>query len=380
MKEKLSDILLPIFLSIFFYAEILLISIRSSEISWIFNLVMLIWVINFLKNKFQFSLRKFGLSLYSIWVFFSFILIFIDLFNYIDITWAVKHFFVYFIQLPALALIIYCILNSSKYTFTFEIVSFILSIVLFISLKVGVIPDYKYQIVGNIALLALIFILLNPKRSKKNKFSFFLFLFLVIIFCGSRQSLIGLLIFCILFLGRKFVFYLRRSLTTKFIGFSLLAINIVLLSLVNFEVQNIQVVVLDEFGLTTISRLVSNFSLDESDSNNYRIRSLEMLVSNFSFFPNGYLYLDEVFFLEPHNFFIEILFSYGYLMSFFIYLLFLYTWYLLFSKSTKIHFGYLVAVFLVPTFVSSGLHAARFFLIFLLGVSLFKNIKYDHEN
>lgn len=152
------------------------------------------------------------------------------------------------------------------------------------------------------------------------------------------------------------------------------------IKLFNFDILNVPVLTLDEFGLTSISRLISNFSLEESESNYYRIRSLDMLISNFSFLPNGYLYLNEVFFLEPHNFFVEIVFSYGYLMSFCILLFLIYSLYKLFNKHTKIHFAFLVAVFLVPTFVSSGLHAARFFVIFLIAVSIFKNIKYEYTN
>lgn len=375
--QRLNKIVLFISSVLFFFGEIFLISVRSSTSLWILNIVIILTYIFYINKHIFLLIRKDGLFFYTIWCFFSFLLLPFDLVNNIDLTWSIKHCFIYIFQLPALALSFYILQRDDRFFYYFGLISFLVSAILFLLLKMDLIPFYKYQIVGNVALMTLIFIFQNTKINNILKLTLLFFLIMIIVLCGSRQSFVGLVIylFLVLYYAVSKSFFKRLLLNVIFLN--IILTGFLFLKKFDFEILFSQIEIFNQLELKTFSRLLSNFSISDNESNYYRIHSLELLIDNFRFLPNGYLYTNKNLFLEPHNFFVEIIFSYGFFFSPIILFYLIYGFSNSFKRNGSKAILMLAIVFLVPAFVSSGLHAARFFLIFFLSLSLFKNIVYE---
>jgi hypothetical protein len=373
----LNKVIQSVLLIIFFYSELLLISVRSSVLSWVINVSIICLFFYYVQATLLVTLRTKGLFLYFIWIFMSFLLVFVDALNNLNLEWSLNYLFIYCFQLPALSLVIFILFSDITHITIFTFFSFFVSILLFLFLKFGYIPDYKYQIVGNLSLLALIVLYSKFTLQSRWRSLISIILIFIIIASGSRQSLVGLLLYLLF----SFIFYIySKRAFRKYILVSISLISVTLfytIKIDDIETIATQTENLDRLGLTSISRFVSNISLEENQTNLYRIESVQLLKNRFGIAPNGYMYRNEDLFLEPHNFFIELIFSYGYIASCFILLFFIYGLIKVFGSVDRKVYILLLLAFLIPSIVSSGIHAARLFLIFLLVPTLFKKIEYE---
>ena len=355
-----------IFLSIFFYLQILGVNILSSLETWIINIGFLIFIGILLRSKFNLSLRKLLLlHIFLIfWISTDLIILISDFFEIGINSFALGNLFLIVFQLPFLAYVFtYFYLNPKSYLIL-AFISTLVSFSLFFFWFVGVIEFFKYQIIGNISLLS--FIILSNKEIFKSdhklRILLQILLFIIIISVGSRQSLLGFIILILVILIDKFK-------TTPFKAFiiSLTSLSTIFV-LSKFEFfQNLF------FQFETINRLISNSQI-YSSSNIYRIQSARTLIDNFSFLPNGFSYNNDPYFLEPHNFFLEIIYVKGFLLGGLIVLsLILIIINVFFSDKNRV-LKYMILVFLVPSMVSYGIHAARFFLIGVLVFLILKSI------
>lgn len=238
-----------------------------------------------------------------------------------------------YVQLPLIAVILSDLKRDSR---IFQVLLVGTTILLAIALKSGFIPDYKYQIVGNLAVFGFIFVFESKHRLRLTYMSFCI---LIILLIGSRQSLIALLL--ILFVRFPKMFFA-----------GMLSLIVLLKLPSNYD-----------FGpFNTLQRLFISSSIS-SDSNDYRLQALEYYYENSRLLPNGYSYLYNSSVLEPHNIFVEILYSRGVLLGGIIIALLSYVVVkILLNKSENIN--RLLLIFgLVPAMVSFGIHASRFFLI-----------------
>ena len=238
-----------------------------------------------------------------------------------------------YVQLPLIAVLLSDLKRDSR---IFQALLVGTIILLTFALKLGFIPEYKYQIIGNLAVFGFIFAFESKHRLRLTYISLCI---LIILLIGSRQSLIALLL--ILFLRFPKMFF--AGIFTVF----------VLWSLPNSY----------DFGpFNTLQRLFITSSLS-SDSNSYRLQALEYFFMNSTLIPNGYSYLYNSSMLEPHNIFVEILYSRGVLLGGIIVALLSYGVIRIIIKKGE-NVNRLLLIFgLVPAVVSYGVHAARFFLI-----------------
>ena len=297
------------------------------------------------------------------WVFTDLVVIIIDIYNFGFIHLALGNLAVISFQLPVLAIVLYYFLCNHKSFKIFAFFSFIITIALYVFWFVEIIEDFKYQIIGNIALFSLIlFQNINFFKHKKINIVLNILLILVILSVGSRQSFLGLIIFglILILINAKKYFFKIVIFVTAFSYFLFFITN---------SFKNISNSI-EKFN--TVSRFIGNASL-KSSSNSYRIESSKMLIENFSYLPNGYGYTQDYYFLEPHNLFLEIIYLKGYIFGGFIVsvLIILILNSILYSKSKIISF--LIIVLLVPALVSYTLHAARFFMIGILVLLITKS-------
>jgi hypothetical protein len=191
-------------LIIFFYSQLLLISVRSSVLSWVINVSIICLFFYYVQATLLVTLRTKGLFLYFIWIFMSFLLVFVDALNNLNLEWSLNYLFIYCFQLPALSLVIFILFSDITHITIFTFFSFFVSILLFLFLKFGYIPDYKYQIVGNLSLLALIVLYSKFTLQSRWRSLISIILIFIIIASGSRQSLVGLLLYLLF----SFIFYI----------------------------------------------------------------------------------------------------------------------------------------------------------------------------
>jgi hypothetical protein len=369
MKLKIyKNFIFDILISLFFYFQILVVNARTDIFFWILNSAILFLTFTLIKSKLKVQVTKMWLFhiFIAFWVVTDILLIVSDFFNIGFNNFALGNFFVIALQLPILAIIFYYFLCNYKSYFTFSFVSFVITFFLFYGWKLSFFPDWKYQIIGNMALFS--FILFQQsgvlKSYLKSRLIIYLILFFIILIVGSRQSLLGLLIICyFIVLSRLKVNFLKTS------------ISILLISLALYFFFPSNLVMEQSFSqFNTINRVVANSSLENS-ADNYRLRSAEMLIDNFSYLPNGYAYTLDKYFLEPHNLFLEIIYLKGYIFGG-ILVLFLF-WCVLqsmfLSNQNKI-IRMLIISLLIPALVSYGLHAARFFIISILVYLIIKSV------
>jgi hypothetical protein len=101
----------------------------------------------------------------------------------------------------------------------------------------------------------------------------------------------------------------------------------------------------------------------DNGSNEYRIESNKYFIENFNFFPRSYDYFSQSSYLEPHNYFIEIIFMKGYFLGVLETILIAVCSFFIFLKDKKTLVVLLPLC--IPALVSSGFHAARFLLLFM---------------
>ena len=361
-----------ILLSVFFYFQILGVNVLSDIYVWIINIVILVSVATLVRLNSNFSVRRLvPLHIFLIFWVSTDLLILISDFNDIGLnSFALGNLFLIFFQLPFLAYVFtYFYLNPKSYII-FAFISATVSFSLFFLWYIGIIEFFKYQIIGNISLLS--FIILSSKEifqsNKIIRILLQIFLFVIIISVGSRQSLLGFIVLTLIILIDK----LRTKPFRAFITSTVSGFIIFILSKVEF-IQNLF------FQFETINRLISNSQIDSS-SNIYRIQSAKTLINNFSLMPNGFSYNNDPYFLEPHNFFLETLYVKGLLLGGIIVLtLFLITTSIFFSDKNKV-LKYMILVFIVPSMVSYGIHAARFYLLGILVFLMLKSVSINLNN
>ena len=359
--------ILDIFFAIFFYFQILIINVRSSTIIWLINFIFLLFIAITISKKLKIEIKKMWIFLIFLffWIVSDIIIILTDLPSFFPNWLTLGNLYLISFQLPVLALLLKYLLGDVKSILAFALISLLISYSLYYFWYVGFIEEFKYQIIGNISLLTII-IFQNTILSNKKilKFLIQFSLFLIILNVGSRQSLIGLIILLLIIL----LIRLKNSFKSTFTVISIFSLLVYFITQFNESLNQFFL------KLNTISRFIANFSLD-SASNNYRIRSANNLIENFSILPNGHSYTLDPYFLEPHNLFLEIIFLKGYLLGGIIisFLLILVLNAMLFNSSRALNL--IIIVFLVPAMVSFGLHASRFFIIGILALMIEKSIR-----
>ena len=366
------NFIFDIFLSGFFYFQILGINWLSSTLSWVLNFALIILVFTILKTKLNVSISKMWLFLIFIifWIMTDLLVLITDFLDFGFSDLAIGNFYIISLQIPILALVFYYFLCNDKSYSIFSFISLSLSILLFFSWLFGFVEEFKYQIIGNIALVSII--LFTKESLLKNKFKFkwiiYLTLFLIILIIGSRQSFLGLLI---IFLSNILSKLGKNFFKTSFLIASLFTLIYILIPS-DFNVENS----FPQFS--TISRFIANAQLDSS-SNSYRLDSAQILINNLSWFPNGYGYTTDSYFLEPHNLFLELIYLKGYFFGGILVLtLFLIIFQSLYSKDSLV-VNYLIIALLIPASVSYSLHAARFFVVASLVFLIIKSVGINYK-
>ena len=360
------NFIFDIFLSFFFYFQILGINAQSSIFYWITNSVIIIIVFLLIKKKINVEISKMWLFhvFILIWVITDILLLITDSLtiglNYL----ALGNLFLILFQLPILALIFYYFLCNDKSYFTFSFFSIFITLLLFAGWIFGIIVSWKYQIIGNIALVSFVLFQSPGLLKRKKKLLVNLVLIFIILIVGSRQSLLGIVLFLFIYVfSRLNKFFFKTS-------FSI----IILCSIIYFIVPSNINLEKSFSQLNTIDRLISNSELKAS-SNNYRIEGAKMLINNFSFYPNGYAFTEDRDFLEPHNLFLEIIYLKGYFFGGILVIILSFCLLLsIFNYNDYKVVNTLIILLLIPAMVSSGLHAARFFIIGILVFLIIKSV------
>ena len=360
------NFIFDIFLSFFFYFQILGINAQSSIFYWIKNSVIITIVFLLIKKKINVEVSKMWLFhvFILIWVITDILLLITDSLtiglNYL----ALGNLFLILFQLPILALIFYYFLCNDKSYFTFSFFSIFITLLLFAGWIFGIIVSWKYQIIGNIALVSFVLFQAPGLLKRKKKLLVNLVLIFIILIVGSRQSLLGIVLFLFIYVfSRLNKFFFKTS-------FSI----IILCSIIYFIVPSNINLEKSFSQLNTIDRIISNSELKAS-SNNYRIEGAKMLINNFSFYPNGYAFTEDRDFLEPHNLFLEIIYLKGYFFGGILVIILSFCLLLsIFNYNDYKVVNTLIILLLIPAMVSSGLHAARFFIIGILVFLIIKSV------
>jgi hypothetical protein len=360
------NFIFDIFLSFFFYIQILGINAQSSIFYWTTNSFIIIIVFLFIKKKINVEISKMWLFhvFISIWVITDILLLITDSLTIGLDYLSLGNLFLISFQLPILALIFYYFLCNDKSYFTFSFFSIFITLLLFLGWMFGFIVSWKYQIIGNIALVSFVLFQAPGLLKRKKKLLVNLVLIIIILIVGSRQSLFGIVLFLFIYVfSRLNKFFFKTSFTI-----------ITLCSIIYFIVPS-NINLQKSFSqLNTIDRIISNSEL-EASSNNYRIEGAKMLINNFSFYPNGYAFTKDRDFLEPHNLFLEIIYLKGYFFGGILVIILSFCLLLsIFNYSDYKVVNTLIILLLIPAMVSAGLHAARFFIIGILVFLIIKSV------
>ena len=248
-----------------------------------------------------------------------------------------------YVQLPLVAVLLNNIMTDSRVLQG----AFVSTVALLtIGLLIGWIPQFKYQIIGNLAVFTFVFAFNSKHRLR---FFYLTLCVLSILLVGSRQSFIAFVIVL-------FILYPR-----------ILALGIIVfLTLIRAPI-NIS------FGpFDTLQRLYVASSVS-AETNNYRMDSFNYYYENSGLEPKGYSYLYDTRLLEPHNFFVEVLYSRGLLVGGLMVTFMLFISLRILKRRKDILQVLLLFVGVVPAMVSFGVHAARFFLVVLFLNGLKKN-------
>lgn len=360
------------FLSIFFYFQILGINWLSSTLSWVLNFNLIILVLVILKTKLNVSISKMWLFLIfvSFWIMTDLVVLVTDFLDFGYSQLAVGNFYLIALQIPILALVFYYFLCNDKSYSTFSFISLFISLMLYFLWLFGFVEDFKYQIIGNISLVSII--LFTKESLLKNKFKLksiiYLILFFIILIIGSRQSFLGFLIILLYNIFRKLG---KNFFRTSFL-ITLLFTLIYTLTPSDFNVENS----FPQFS--TLSRFIANTELDSS-SNSYRLDSANMFINDLSWFPNGYEYTTDSYFLEPHNLFLELIYLKGYFFGGILVLTFLLIIFKSVNSKDSLVVNYLILALLIPAMVSYSLHAARFFVVASSVFLIIKSVGIKHK-
>ncbi len=316
-------------------------------LSYIFLLSL---YVNIFYKSFQKVLPLLLVSLFFWFIINGYFILFGTLFNEDSEGRIVKQLFV-FMQLFLVAYILY--LNVVRKDVWFLTCSYISSISLLILLKFGFIEPFKYQIVGNFALVVIIMLDLFGGKTEIRTF-LKIPLFYVALSSGSRQSLIALAFY--IFTNLILKLNLRKILIISILFFAFQYFNFDL----NFFSDNFEYI--EALNLDSIGRFIIAMEGDNG-SNEYRVESNKYFIENFNFFPRSYDYFSQSSYLEPHNYFIEIIFMKGYFLGVLETMLIAACSFFIFLKDKKTLVVLLPLC--IPALVSSGFHAARFFLLFM---------------
>ena len=334
----------------FLLISLIIFNVEDSITILLFYIFFLSVYVNIIYKSFQKALPLLLISLFFWFIINGYFIFFGTLFNVDSEGRIVKQLLV-LMQLFLVAYILY--LNLLRKDVWFLTCSYISSISLLIFLKFGFIEPFKYQIVGNFALLVII--LLDLFRGKTEIRTFLKIpLFYVALSSGSRQSLIALAVYIVTSLMLKL--NLRKILIISILFFVFQYFKFDL----NFFSNNFEYI--EALNLDSIGRFIIAMEGDNG-SNEYRVESNRYFIENFNFFPRSYDYFSQSSYLEPHNYFIEIIFMKGYFLGLLETMLIALCSFFIFLKDKKTLVVLLPLC--IPALVSSGFHAARFFLLFM---------------
>ena len=145
-------------LSIFFFFQILGINWSSGLLEWIINISLLLFVLILIIPKLNVPLKNMWMFhvFLIIWVFTDLAIIISDIYDIGFIHLALGNLAVISFQLPVLAILLYYFLCNYKSFKIFAFFSFTITVFLYMFWLVEIIEEFKYQIIGNLALFSLI--------------------------------------------------------------------------------------------------------------------------------------------------------------------------------------------------------------------------------
>ncbi len=272
----------------------------------------------------------------------------------------------YLLDIIPLAILLRLIyLRYGEYSFINGLyLSFVLvGLLLFVLLYVGYFPSNRYQHVGNIlgATAILSFSLSISKQKQSILFIIFLFLLLT---TGSRQALAG-----ILFAG---LVYLILNGWRWFL--LLLALSILILI---FKDQLLEWLIdlSDKYDLRTLHRTFHAFTAKGGGSSvSTRMEIYTNLFNSLHFFPDP-SFIADIKARFPHNYFLEYALTAGAILGVFFIIFIGYILLKVCSTLRRQPILYFVLMYFVPFNISSGIAAAKYFLIFLFVLIAFMEFR-----
>ena len=218
----------------------------------------------------------------------------------------------------------------------------------------------RYQQVGNLAAFCLVLSFLHFKEEKLLSLLGLVTSLYILLFSGSRQAIVASLIVIILIILYNFILTnKKKSGRLKFLLFFMLFLPIYWwISSLDFTISN---------SFRTIARMIKLFETIESNS---RVIIWTKFLDKVELYPQFYNFsLGQDPFELAHNFFIEYMLCTGLIFGIFFILTIFRT---LFKGLKNVHeLVFISLIFFIPFNVSSGLSSAKYFIVFLLTISLF---------
>lgn len=266
---------------------------------------------------------------------------------------------------PLILLIINLEKHNNKFFYDLTVAFFGLTIVLVCAYFLGFIEQSRYQHIGNITAASIALLYWNT-RLGKSKYLLISILFIAILVIGSRQAFLAVL-FLHVFLAIKNLNILYQALIIliSFLGINYLSVNLDKLYMLSIE-----------YNLETITRVLYEF--DSDSGGGARVVIYNTYLDNISLTPNFLNFDLNLTNNLPHNFFLEVGYVAGALFLFVYIMIHAYTMFSVLSKQKAYSNPclYLLVIYFITFNVSSGITAAKYFIVFYF---LFISIKNYNE-
>ena len=266
---------------------------------------------------------------------------------------------------PLIILLINLEKHNNKFFYDLTVAFFGLSTILICAYFLGFIEQSRYQHIGNITAASIALLYWND-RLGKSKYLLISLLFITILALGSRQAFLAVL-FLNVFLAIKNlnVFYQSLIILIPILGIKYLSMNVDALYMLSID-----------YNLETVTRILYEFNSDSVGGG--RLVIYNAYLENISLTPN-FLHFDlNLANNLPHNFFIEVGYVAGALFLFVYIIIHLYSIFIVLSKQKAYDNPclHLLVIYFITFNVSSGLAAAKYFIVFYF---LFISIKNYNE-